>query len=189
MKVGLLGGVFNPPHFGHLMIARQILDFTDVEEVWFLPNYGQSPPKVGVAQAADRLAMTGLLRLPGARVSAIEIDNRLDGKTINLLPLLPPGNSYVFLMGSDWLPSFSLWDRWEELLARLPFYVFPRNGHPVTPMYPNMTEVKHELLITSDISSTKVRLRLERGLAVDQFVPREVLEYIREHHLYESHPS
>ncbi len=185
MKIGILGGVFNPPHIGHLLIAQQMLDFTDIDEVWFMPNFGQCPPKRGVAPVEDRLAMTKLLALPKTKVSTIEIDNKLDGKTINLIPHLPKGNEYAFIMGSDWLPSFHTWDNWQELLASLPFYVFPRNGYPTEPLEKGMTLVSHELLVTTNISSTRVRERIEAGLSVEQFVPKEVGEYIKEHKLYE----
>ncbi len=186
MKIGLFGGVFNPPHFGHLMIARQVLDFTDIDEVWFVPNYGQQPPKPDVASVEDRLAMTKLLALSKTKVSTLEIDNKLRGNTIDLLPLLPKENTYTFIMGSDWLPGFTKWGRWEELLEKLPFLVFSRNDHPTSPLYKNMTLLSHPNLITSNISSTKVRARIAAGLSVDQFVPKEVAEYIKNHELYKS---
>lgn len=186
MKIGLFGGVFNPPHFGHLMIAQQVLDYTDTEEVWFLPNYGQQPPKPGVAAVGDRLAMAKLLVLPKTKVSTIETDNKLSGNTIDLLPLLPKGNEYTFIMGSDWLPGFTKWGRWEELLERLPFLVFPRNDHPSGPLYKNMKLLTHPNLVTSNISSTKIRARIAAGLSVDQFVPAEVALYIQSHELYRS---
>ena len=68
MHIGLFGGVFNPPHLGHLMVAQQVLDYTDIEEVWFLPNYGQLPPKPGIAPVADRLAMAKILTLPKTKI-------------------------------------------------------------------------------------------------------------------------
>lgn len=184
MKIGLFGGVFNPPHIEHVLIARQVLDYTDIEEVWFVPNYGQNPPKTGVAPVPDRLAMTRLLKVPGTKVSTLEIDNTLSGATIDLLPYLPPGNEYVFIMGSDWLPGFTKWNRWEELLDKMPFLVFPRNDHPTTPLYKNMTLLSHPDLITSNISSTRVRARIAGGLSIQGFVPFEVEEYIVEHKLY-----
>jgi nicotinate-nucleotide adenylyltransferase len=184
MKIGLFGGVFNPPHFGHLMIAQQVLDYTDIEEIWFLPNYSQHPPKEGIAPVADRLAMTKLLALPKTKVSTIEIDNKLSGNTIDLLPFLPKEHTYTFIMGSDWLPGFTKWGRWEELLEKLPFLVFPRNDHPSSPLYKNMTLLSHPDLITSNISSTKIRARIAAGLSIDQFVPEEVVRYIKEHGLY-----
>jgi len=186
MRIGLFGGVFNPPHFGHLMIAQQVLDYTDIEEIWFLPNYGQLPPKEGVARVKDRLAMTKLLTLAKTKVSTIEIDNKLSGNTIDLLPLLPESNSYTFIMGSDWLPGFTKWGRWEELLEKLPFLVFPRNDHPAAPLSKNMTLLAHPDLITSNISSTKIRGRIAAGLPIGQFVPTEVATYIQDHELYRS---
>lgn len=145
MKIGLFGGVFNPPHLGHLMIAQQVLDYTDIDEIWFMPNYGQLPPKAGVAPAADRLAMTRTLSLPHTKVSALEIDNKLNGSTMNLLPHLPSEHAYTFIMGSDWLPGFTKWVRWEELLTKLPFLVFPRNDHPAAPALQ-----KHDAFVPSE---------------------------------------
>lgn len=186
MKIGLFGGVFNPPHLGHLMIAQQVLDYTDIDEIWFVPTYSQNPPKTGVAPATDRLAMTKLLTLPKTNVSTIEIDNKLSGKTIDLLPYLPKEHTYTFIMGSDWLPGFTKWVRWEELVTKLPFLVFPRNDHPAVPLYKNMTLLSHPDLITSNISSTKIRARIAARLPIDQFVPAAVAEYIYNHELYRS---
>ena len=184
MHIGIFGGVFNPPHLGHLMIARQVLDFTDIEEIWFLPNYGQHPSKPHVAPIADRLAMTKLLEMPGTRVSTIEIDRKLDGNTINLLPHLPTKHTYTFIMGADWLPGFTTWGNWEELLKRIPFFVFPRCGFANTPLYPNMKLLSAPTLMTTNISSTKIRERIQKGFSIDEFVPPAVALYIRKHGLY-----
>lgn len=183
MNIALLGGAFNPPHLGHLMIAQQVLDFTDTDEVWFLPNYGQVPPKT-VASVEDRLAMTRLLALPRTQVSTIEIDNKLSGETIDILPFLPKEHHFSFIIGSDQLPTFHLWDKWEKLLGAMPFLIFPRYGYPSEPIHAGMKVVSHELLIGSNISSTKIRERVKLGLPIDQFVPASVSEYIHEHDLY-----
>jgi nicotinate-nucleotide adenylyltransferase len=183
MKIGLLGGAFNPPHNGHLMIARQVLDFTDTDEVWFLPNYGQIPPKP-VADVQDRLAMTRLLSLERTKVSTIEIDHTLDGDTIHLLPFLPKEHEFRFIIGSDQLPTFHLWGRWQELTSAMPFLVFPRYGFPNEPLYENMTIVGSELLVGSNISSTKIRKRVQQGLSIDQFVPAAISQYISANGLY-----
>jgi nicotinate-nucleotide adenylyltransferase len=184
MKVALFGGVFNPPHLGHVLIAQQVLDFAGVGELWFIPNYGQHPPKAGVASVEDRLAMVRLLEIPKTRVSTLEIDNKLDGNTINLLPHLPKEHEYVFLIGSDQLPSFESWGNWKELLKSMRFLVFPRLGHPASPLHENMSVLEHELLITTDISSTKIRERVKAHLFIDQFVPNEVASYIADRGLY-----
>lgn len=185
MKVSLLGGSFNPPHNGHLMIAQQVLDFTDTDEVWFLPNFHQSPPKP-VASAEDRLTMTKLLLLPRTKASTIEIDNKLNGETINILPFLPKEHVFSFIIGSDQLSMFHLWRDWQKLLALMPFWIFPRYGYPNEPLYEGMKVISHELLIGSNISSTKIRERVRLGWPIDQFVPKLIAEYIQKNSLYTS---
>ena len=184
MNIGIFGGVFNPPHIGHIQIAEQVLDFTDIEEIWFLPNYGQHPPKPNVAPAADRLAMTQMITLDRTKVSTLEIDNKLSGSTMTLLPFLPKAHEYTFIMGADWLPSFQTWDRWDELLKLLPFLVFPRNGFANEPLYTGMTFLTHDTLMTSNISSTKIRERVRQGLSIDNFVPEDVARYVNDNGLY-----
>ena len=183
MHIALLGGAFNPPHNGHTMIAQQVLDFAGVDEVWFLPNYGQIPPKP-VAPVSDRLAMTRLIELPHVRVSTLGIDHALDGDTINLVPHLPREHRFVFIIGSDQLPTFHLWGRWTELLGKLPFLVFPRYGYPNEPIYEHMSVVSNELLVGSNISSTKIRARVKQGLPVEPFIHPAVARYIADHALY-----
>lgn len=184
MRIGILGGVFNPPHLGHLMIARQVLDFVGLEEIWFLPNYGQHPPKPHIASVAHRLAMTKLLDMPGTKVSTIEIDRKLDGNTINLLPHLPPEHTYTFILGADWLGGFTMWGNWEELLERIPFLIFPRCGYANAPLYSNMILFGAPTLMTTNISSTKIRERVRQGLSINAFVPPTIAAYIKEHGLY-----
>lgn len=185
MKIALLGGAFNPPHLGHILIARQVLDFAGVDELWFLPNFGQSFEKP-VAPARDRLAMTRLLTMPKTKVSTLEIDHQLNGQTINLLPFLPKEHQFVFVIGSDQLPVFHLWGKWQELLTKMPFLVFPRYGYSSEPLYPNMTVLSNENLIVSNVSSTKIRNRVKAGLSIENFVPAGVAEYIKSHNLYKS---
>jgi nicotinate-nucleotide adenylyltransferase len=184
MNIALLGGVFNPPHIGHILIAQQILDFTDTDEVWFLPNYAQSPPKPA-ASVTDRLAMAKLLNLPKTHVSTIEIDNKLDGETVHILSFLPKEHRFSFIIGSDQLPSLHQWLEWEKLTRTLPFFVFPRYGYPNEPLYENMKVITHEFLIGSNISSSKVRDRVKNKLPIAGFVPKEIAKYIEEHGLYQ----
>lgn len=183
MNISLLGGAFNPPHIGHVLIAQQILDFTHADEVWFLPSYGQIPPK-SVASVEDRLAMTKLLNVDKTRVSTLEIDHKLDGDTINLLPFLPKEHQYHFIIGSDQLSAFHMWGKYEELLCNMPFYVFPRYGYPNEPLYANMTVISHPLLVASNISSTKIRGRILKGLSVRTLVTDAISDYISTHRLY-----
>lgn len=189
MKIALLGGAFNPPHIGHILIAQQVLDYAGVDEFWFLPNFGQAYLGGKTAfkttvSVEDRLAMVRMITVPKTKVSTIEIDHQLDGQTIHLIPHLPPEHQYAFVIGSDWLPSFHLWSGYQELLRFMSFIVFPRLGYSSEPLYPNMTVLHHEQLVLSNISSTKVRARVKAGFTIDKFVPAGVSDYIHDHQLY-----
>lgn len=183
MKIGVFGGKFNPPHIGHLWIAKQCLDFGGFDEVWFVPNYGQSFHEP-VASVKDRLAMTRYLTLDHTKISTIELDNKLDGQTIHLLPFLPKGNEYTFIIGSDQLATFHLWGEYKALLQQLPFIIFPRYGYPSDPLYENMRVLSHAALVASNLSSSKIRERVKLGLSIEEFVPKEVAAYIKVHNLY-----
>lgn len=188
MNIGILGGSFNPPHIGHLLVAQQILDFTPLEKIFLLPAFNHTFDKP-LAPVLDRLAMTQLLHLPHTEVSTLEIDHELNGDTINLLPYLGkkyPGDAFTFIIGSDQLTSFKKWGAWETLLTQIPFLVVPRAGYPLEPVYPGMTPLIHKLFITTNISSSMVRARIKEGLSIDHLVTDEVKRYIEEKGLYKT---
>jgi len=187
MNIGILGGSFNPPHLGHVLIAQQVLDYTNLDEVWWLPAFRHTFDKPLVS-ITHRLAMTRLLRLPGTRVSTLEVDNQLDGNTINLIPLLKknhPRDAFSFIIGTDQLPTFHKWGNWQQLLKELPFLVVLRAGFPADPLYDGMKLVSHSNFIISNISSTIVRARIQNHLPIDTLVPQEILGYIKKHSLYQ----
>ena len=128
--------------------------------------------------------MTKLLHLPRTKISTIEIDNNLSGETISVLPFLPKEHKLSFIIGSDQLTMFHVWSDWQKLLTAMPFLIFPRYGYPNEPLYENMHVISHELLVGSNISSTKIRERVKLGLSVEEFVPVAVSEYINKHGLY-----
>jgi len=183
MRIALLGGAFDPPHNGHISVARQVLDLGFAHELWFLPNFGQSPPK-DASSVSDRLAMTRLLALPKTKVSTIEIDNKLDGETVHLLPFLPKEHEFSFIIGSDQLPGFTAWLDWQKLLTSIQFFVFPRKGYACEPRYEGMSVIDSKQLVVSDISSTAIRERVKKGLPIDELVPSTVARYIADHNLY-----
>jgi nicotinate-nucleotide adenylyltransferase len=190
MNIGLLGGTFNPPHIGHLLVAQQVLDFTLCDEVWMVPTYKHTFQKPA-APVEHRVEMTRILvdsvissKNKQIKVCTIEIDQKLDGNTIHLLPFLPKEHIYTFIIGSDQLPSFHLWGEWKQLLNELPFLVFPRYGYPNEPLYAGMKVVNDQSLIVSNISSTKIRDRIKRGLLTHTFIPEPLEQYIVRNKLY-----
>ena len=100
------------------------------------------------------------------------------------MPFLPQENSYSFIIGSDLLPSFHLWQNWEQLLKVMPFLVFPRLGYANEPVYQNMTMVNDPSLVVTNLSATKIRDFVRRKISITPFVDQAVAEYIQEKGLY-----
>jgi len=194
MKIAILGGAFNPPHLGHMLISRQLLEFKFADQVWLTPCYQHSFQKELIDSQA-RLTMTNFLKNTNIMVSDIEIQNKTDGQTINTMKLLAeshPNHSFSFCMGSDNLKSFKLWNNWEELITTWEFMVFPRPGFDFdlkkfeleNPDY-RFKLIQHPLLATTDISSTLIRKRLQSNTEIDYLLPEQVQQYIQENKLYQ----
>lgn len=193
MKIAILGGAFNPPHLGHLIISRQVLEFTDTDQVWITPCFKHSFRKE-LVDADQRLAMAKYLENGNIFISDLEIKNRLDGNTITTLKTAQkqfPLHEFSFIIGSDNLCDFKKWGQWEELISSWNFLVFPRPGFGYdlakyglnNPKY-KFTLIQNELLTTSDISSTLIRKRLQSGYPIDYLLPEKVQEYIHQYKLY-----
>jgi nicotinate-nucleotide adenylyltransferase len=186
MNVGILGGSFDPPHIGHLLVARQTHEIMHLDEVWFMPYFSHAWDK-SITDASERLAMTKLLVEKGIRVSDEEVKQSKKNYCIDTVRIIRSRYSHNFywIVGSDIVPEFPRWKDPEALAQEVSFYIFPRNGHPMPAVLPkNCTPVVSPDLVTTNISSTIVRNRLQKGLSVIGLIPDAVLEYINEHQLY-----
>jgi nicotinate-nucleotide adenylyltransferase len=139
LRIGLLGGSFNPAHEGHLHVSEIALKRLRLHYVWWLVS-PQNPlkPVQGMAALADRLAGARRMarRNPRIRVTAIEacLGTRYTVDTIAQLKKRFPQLSFVWLMGSDNLVTFDRWRRWEELTRFVPFAVIVRPGTALAPL-------------------------------------------------------
>lgn len=131
LKVGLLGGSFDPPHEGHVHITEEALRRFDLDQVWWLVSPGNPLKQRGPAPLQDRLrAARDLMQDPRVIVTGLEarLGTRMTADTIAGLQRLYPGLRFVWLMGADNLVQFSQWDRWREIAARVPIGVLARPG-------------------------------------------------------------
>lgn len=186
MKVGILGGSFDPPHLGHLLVARQTREIVSLDEVWLMPYFAHGWDPV-VASAQDRLAMAKLLEERGVVVSEEEIHRGEKSYTIDTVHRLKSRHTHSFfwIVGSDVLAQFPKWKQSQQLVREVRFLVFPRNGYPLPAHLPTgFLPVTSTNLVTSNISSSLVRSRLQRGLSVVGLIPEAVLSYIQKRHLY-----
>ncbi len=194
MRIAILGGAFDPPHLGHQLIAEQVLDFTDINEVWLAPCYRHSFNKK-LTPVRHRVAMTKMLTNSKIKYCNEEVANKLSGETISLMEILRkkyPQHRFFFLIGSDNLIGLKKWGRWQKLITTTDFLVFPRLGFKgnlsrfgLNNSSYKLKTIKHPLIITVDISSTNIRKRVKQGLSIKHLVPKKVEEYIKNHHLYE----
>lgn len=189
MKVGILGGSFDPPHFGHLLMARQTREMIGLDQVWLMPYFVHAWD-VTTSDAAQRLAMAKLIEEEGILASDEEIVRQQKSYTINTVRRLKSAHNYTFfwIIGSDVVGEFPRWKEAEVLAKEIEFLVFPRNGYPIShELPPGFQPVTSPDLVTSNLSSTMVRSRLRRGLSVVGLIPDAVLAYIKEHGLYAYH--
>ncbi|UMM64114.1 nicotinate-nucleotide adenylyltransferase [Aristophania vespae] len=130
IRVGLLGGSFNPAHEGHKQIAQQALKSLQLDQVWLLVSPG-NPLKSArmMAPFAQRLA-TAQSIADGKHIIATDIEFRLKERftwrTVLKLKKLYPNIRFVWLMGSDGFAQFSQWKRWQYLAKIIPIAIFPR---------------------------------------------------------------
>jgi nicotinate-nucleotide adenylyltransferase len=132
MRIGLLGGSFNPAHAGHAHIARAALRLLRLDQVWLLVSPG-NPLKSGadMAPLAQRLASAKRL-CTHPRLRATDIEHRLGTRftadTLQSLRQRFPRAQFVWLMGADNLRQLPSWKRWEHIYRLMPIAVVPRPG-------------------------------------------------------------
>jgi nicotinate-nucleotide adenylyltransferase len=195
-RVGILGGTFDPPHLGHLVLAEYAQEALDLEQVLFVPAADPPHKRGAVRTPIDwRLPMLQLAigDHPRFAISRIDIDRPGPHYAVDMIRLLHdamPDADIYFLMGSDSFHDLPGWDRPSELIEACRIVVLDRPGRAWSPTMhaatlPRLAE--RTVTITYPrlgISSTEVSRRLNAGLSVRYLVPAAVLEYIEQHGLY-----
>ncbi len=131
MRVGLLGGSFDPPHAGHVHITREALKRLRLDAVWWLVSPGNPLKREGPAALDRRMAAArALMRHPRVTVTDIEkrIGTRYTAETLTGLQARYPGVRFVWIMGADNLASFHRWDNWTSIMSSVPVAVLARPG-------------------------------------------------------------
>jgi nicotinate-nucleotide adenylyltransferase len=133
MRVGLLGGSFNPAHAGHRHVAELALARLGLDQVWLMVSPGNPlKPRGGMALLADRLRSAAKLG-DGRRVIATSIEaalgTRYSADTLRELRRRFPLVQFVWIMGADLLTELPRWRRWLDIVRDLPFVVLPRPGY------------------------------------------------------------
>ncbi len=189
-KVGLFFGSFNPIHNGHLMIANYMLEFTNLEQIWFVIS-PQNPFKEKASLLPDyhRFALLNeaVSTAPNYRVSNIEFKMPKPSYTIDTLAFLKdkyPNRDFSIIIGGDNLKSLPKWKNYEQILAQFSVYVYSRPDFKLGELenHKKVTIVNAPLM---EISSSFIRKSIKAGKNVRFFMPERAYNYLSEMHFYE----
>lgn len=186
MRIGILGGSFDPPHLGHVLVARQVREIMNLDEVWLMPYFAHNW-EATVSSANHRFAMSKLVEEKRIIASNEEIKHKKKSYTIDTIKKLRKKYKHEFswIVGSDVLRDFKKWKDYEKLLKEVNLLVFPRNGFPIPSKLPEgFSKVSSSELVTSNISSTIIRSRIIKNLSVEGLVSNLVIAYIEKYKLY-----
>ncbi|MBL6963000.1 MAG: nicotinate-nucleotide adenylyltransferase [Bacteroidetes bacterium] len=183
MKIGLFFGSFNPIHNGHLIIAQSFLNETDLEEIWFVVS-PQNPLK-DKSQLEDENLRLELVHKsthsnPKFKVCDLEFTLPKPSYTFNTLSAIKtkyPGSTFVLLIGSDSLNSFSKWKNFKEILISIHLYVYPRAIDYRIPDHLLNYRITLYNMPLLNVSSSFIRSLLMQGKSIQYLVPSEVFSY------------
>jgi len=202
MKIGILGGAFDPPTWGHLQAAKFVADQTDMDRIWLMPccwhNFGKE-----MAYGVERIRMLQLALswsmgkyIPRIVESSFELDNHMSGKTWETVKKLRrikkhKEDQFFWIIGLDNANNFDRWEKADWLKQNAAFIVIPRKGvKPNTkiiwyqhPPHIDLTGLPNPIM---QVSSSKVResIRQHKASNLRRWLPPGAWAHIKNHHLY-----
>ena len=189
MKIGILGGTFNPVHNGHISIAEQVKEKLSLDKIIFVPSF--IPPhkqNENIASADDRINMVklALANSENLEVSAIEVDREGVSYTIDTLKQIKAfyneEDEIFFIIGSDNVKEFETWRKPEEIVKVANIVVVQRPGSEDLNI-----EFNGFIFVDTDpcsISAKNLRNKMKKGLSIAGELPDKVLQYITKKSLY-----
>lgn len=195
MRLGVMGGTFDPIHHGHLVAASEAAHLLDLDEVVFVPTgkpYRKDVSQVSPAEHRYLMTVIATASNPSFTVSRVDVDR--EGPTYTRDTLLDlraqrPDDELFFITGADALAQILSWRGVDQLWELAHFVGVTRPGHELTDA--GLPEDKVTLLEVPAmaISSTDCRQRTVSGEPVWYLVPDGVVQYIGKYHLYREDPS
>lgn len=197
-RIGILGGTFDPPQMGHLILAEYSRETLHMDHILFVP-VADHPVKQGKMRLPVRHRLAMLERaIQGNEtfsISRVDIDREgphYSADTVKIIQGQYPGAQLYFVMGGDNLRSLPTWKRVEALYQSCRLAVMKRADENVTPtmhddILPGLSDKVDMVdvpMLSVWLSSTYIVERLRKNLSVRYLVPDSVLDYIALHHLY-----
>lgn len=196
-KIGIIGGSFDPIHFGHFHLALSLLEAHSLEEILWIPAKINPLKTKMPVDDHHRLRMIQLATedIPFFKISDAEIKRQGASYTIDTLRDLKnerPKDQFYLLLGDDVIPHFMKWKEPEAIIDLATILIGVRTDARLPDLDHLPMEIKKSFekgwtpIPILDISSTNLRKRLKDNLLCSHLMPAKVLDYIAAHHLYSS---
>ncbi|MGB5172240.1 nicotinate (nicotinamide) nucleotide adenylyltransferase [Eudoraea sp.] len=191
-KIGLFFGTFNPIHIGHLVIANHMVEFSDLDEVWFIIT-PRSPFKVKKTLLDNhhryQMVFEAIQEYPKLKANKIEFELPQPNYTINTLVHLRESygenQRYCLIMGEDNLKGFHKWKNYETILEENELYVYPRVSEgKVETQFDNHPRIHKVAAPIMEISSTFIRREHKNNKNIRPLLPENVWKYLDEMNFY-----
>jgi nicotinate-nucleotide adenylyltransferase len=188
IRLGVMGGTFDPIHFGHLVAASEAASAFGLDEVIFVPA-GEPWQKQAQTSSKHRYAMTRLAIRKNKLFSISDVDVKRTGPTYTVdtlrdLRAIHPDAEFFFITGADAISNILTWKDVDKIWSLAHFVGVTRPGHALKPpaVQPGVVSILEIPALA--ISSTDIRDRVRSGKPIDYLLPQRVLKYIAKHHLY-----
>ena len=191
MKIGLYFGSFNPIHIGHLVIANQMVENSDLDQIWFVVTpHNPFKKKSTLLDNHQRLEMVYLATkdYDTLKESDIEFNLPQPNYTVNTLAYLTekyPDKDFSLIMGEDNLKSFHKWKNYQVILGNHHIYVYPRiSAGTIETQFDNHAKIHHVEAPIMEISSTLIRNSIKAGKNIKPLLPEHVWAYLDDMNFY-----
>lgn len=191
MKIGLFFGSFNPIHIGHLTIANHIVEYSNLDQVWFVVTpHSPFKKKNTLLEDHHRLEMVYQATKEYRNLKECDLEFKLPqpNYTIDTLTYLEekyPSNSFALIMGEDNLKSFHKWKNYELILERHHIYIYPRiSKGQIETRFDNHESITHIDAPIMELSSTFIRNAIAEEKNVRPLLPYEVWTYLDSMNFY-----
>lgn len=188
-KTGLLFGSFNPIHNGHIAIAVHLLEKKITDQVWFVLS-PQNPlkSKNNLLDNNERLQILKIVVGKNAKMHICEVEFNLPKPSYTYLTMREltqnyPQNEFFIVIGADIIQTFNKWKKYDELIEKYKFIIYPRNNNFKIEALQEMNYIITDMQLI-DISSSMIREKLSKGENVSEYMPKEAVNYILAKSLY-----
>ncbi|MCD6228382.1 MAG: nicotinate-nucleotide adenylyltransferase [Candidatus Omnitrophica bacterium] len=184
-RVGILGGTFNPPHIGHIILAQEVLDKLNLDKILFIPANIPPHKNASLIEAKHRLKMVKLSIEGNKNFSLLDCEIKRGGvsytvDTLRELRKIFPSYEFYLIIGSDLAKDFNTWKDYEEIMKLAKVVVGKRKEFPLE----NNNKFIPVDILEIDISSSLIRDWIKRGWCVRYLLLPKVFDYIVKRKLY-----